>query len=151
LVSKAYRKGYTLERHAVLTLDFNGYHVKRNASSIGIEDVIAFDTVQVLLIQCKNTKRKENSMSKDEKEILKRHARELGATPVYLFNDGRGKYIWQDLITGFPLDFIKPYTKEWYRERMKERERLRKMKKKDLTAYNKYVLQNWDKVKQYIC
>lgn len=146
-----YKKGYKLERHCCLTLDYNGYHVRRNSLSIGIEDVLAFNHGIMLLIQCKNTKRGEKSMSKDEIEILKRHAKDFGAIPVYLYKDGRGKYVWQDVQTGFVLDTLRPYTKEWYRERMKERERLRQMKKKNLADYNKYVLKNWDKVCNYIC
>lgn len=119
--------------------------------SIGIEDVLAFKKDDdILLIQCKNTKRGEKSMTKNEIEILKKHAYEVGATPVYLYKDGRNNYVWQNLRLGVVFDF-KPYTKEWYRERMKERERLRKMKKKNLTEYNKYVLKNWDKVSKYIC
>ena len=148
--SKAYKKGYSLERYCQLTLEFNGFHVKRNAMSIGIEDVMAFKDASVLLIQCKNTKRGEKSMTKDEIEILKKHAEDLGASPIYLYKDGRNNYVWQDLKFGVSYDF-KRYTKEWYRERMKERERLRKMKKKNVNEYNKYVLKNWSKVNAYIC
>jgi Holliday junction resolvase len=150
LPNKAYKKGYSLERYCQLTLEFNGYHVKRNTMSIGIEDVLAFNDNQTLLIQCKNTKRGEKSMTKDEIEILKRHAQEFHAVPVYLYKDGRGIYVWHELILGLKCG-MKPYTKEWYRERMKMREMLRKMKKKNLNEYNKYVLKNWPKVKEYIC
>jgi Holliday junction resolvase len=151
LVSKSYRKGYSLERHCCLTLEFNGFHVKRNNLSIGIEDVIAFNKTYCWLIQCKNTKRKEKSMTKDELTILKKHASELGALPVYLYKEGNGKYVWINVSTGFDIDFLKPFDKMWYRERMKKREELRKMKKKNLTEYNKYVLKNWESVHRYIC
>jgi len=151
LPSKAYKKGYSLERYCQLTLEFNGFHVKRNAMSIGVEDVMAFDAAVTLLIQCKNTKRGEKSMTKDEIEILKRHAKEHEAIPIYLYKDGRKKYVWQDVSTGFVLESLKTYTKEWYRERMKMREMLRKMKKKNVNDYNKYVLKNWEKVCRYIC
>lgn len=151
LPSKAQKKGYSLERYCQLTLEYNGYHVKRNAMSIGIEDLIAFNYDKVLLIQCKNTKRGEKSMTKDEKEILRLHADELDAIPIYLYKDGRGKYIWQNVSNGWRVEEFDQYNKEWYRERMKERERLRKMKKKNLAEYNRYVLKNWDKVSKYIC
>lgn len=149
--SKAYKKGYALERYCQLTLEFNGYHVKRNTMSIGIEDVIAFLEHITLLIQCKNTKRGEKSMSKDETEILKRHAKDMRAMPIYLYKDGRNKYVWLDLATGYELDYLRPYTKEWYRDRMKMREMLRTMKKKNVNEYNKYVLKNWNKVCRFIC
>lgn len=150
--SKAYKKGYALERYCQLTLEFNGYHVKRNTMSIGIEDVMAFkEGCDIMLIQCKNTKRGEKSMSKEEKEILKKHAKESNASPVYLYKDGRGKYVWQYLWSGRIKTDLKPYTNVWYRERMKMRKRLRDMKRKNVCEYNNYVLENWDKVKDYIC
>jgi Holliday junction resolvase len=153
LPSKAYKKGYSLERYAQLTLEFNGWHVKRNAMSIGIEDLIAFkDGHGVLLIQCKNTKRGEKSMSQDEKAILLRHAVELGGIPVYLYKDGRNRYVWLDLYYDLRFDEVfKPFTKEWYRERMSMRNKLRTMKRKNLTEYNRYVIKNWKDVERYIC
>jgi hypothetical protein len=87
----------------------------------------------------------------DKQQILKQHANTLGAVPIYMYKDGRDSFRWLDLNTGFPIEFLKPFTKEWYRERMKMREELRKMKKKNLTEYNKYVIKNWDKVHLYIC
>jgi len=153
LPSKAYKKGYSLERYAQLTLEFNGWHVKRNAMSIGIEDLIAFrDGYGVLLIQCKNTKRGEKSMSKEEQAILKQHATDLGGIPVYLYKDGRNQYVWLDLNFGLRLDeALRPYTKEWYRERMSMRTKLRNMKRKNLAEYNRYVIKNWKEVEKYIC
>lgn len=148
--SKAYKKGYSLERYCQLTLEYHGCHVKRNAMSIGVEDVMAFKGDNIMLIQCKNTKRGEKSMTKDEIEILKRHAKDLGATPIYLYKDGRNNYVWQNLHLGIVYDF-KPFTKEWYRERMKMREMLRKMKRKNVNEYNKYVLANWSKVSSFVC
>jgi Holliday junction resolvase len=153
LASKAYKKGYSLERYAQLTLEYNGWHVKRNAMSIGIEDLIAFkDGYGVLLIQCKNTKRGEKSMSKDEQAILKHHAMDLGGIPVYLYKDGRNQYVWLDLNYNLRLDeALKTFTKEWYRERMGMRAKLRTMKKKNLAEYNRYVIKNWKEVEKYIC
>lgn len=144
-------KGYYLEYYCCLTLEFNGWHVKRNAMSYGIEDVIAIDGDRVMLIQCKNVKRKHNTMTKEDIQILKKHAEELGAIPVYLFKDGRGKYIWQEVTMGFPIEFLTPFTREWLRERNKTRKMLKTMKKKSKSDYNKYVLKNWDTVKGYIC
>jgi Holliday junction resolvase len=149
--SKAYKKGYSLERYCQLTLEYNGYHVKRNAMSIGIEDVMAFKGSVVLLIQCKNTKRGEKSMTKDEIEILKKHAKDVGAIPIYLYKEGRNKYVWQDVQTGWQLEKLYAYNMQWYRTRMKMRKQLREMKKKNLNEYNKYVLKNWKEVKEYIC
>lgn len=148
--SRAYKKGYSTERHCQLTLEYNNYHVKRNTMSIGIEDVMAFKGGVVYLIQCKNTKRGEKSMTRDEKAILIFHAAEQKAFAVYMYKDGRGKYRWLDLSNRCEMTLL-PYTKEWYRERMKMREMLRKMKKKNLNDYTRYVLKNWDKVKDYIC
>ena len=71
--------------------------------------------------------------------------------PIYLYKDGRNKYVWLDLATGYELDYLRPYTKEWYRDRMKMREMLRTMKKKNVNEYNKYVLKNWNKVCRFIC
>lgn len=119
--------------------------------SIGIEDVMAFKDSVVLLIQCKNTKRGEKSMTKDEIDILKKHAKDVGAIPVYLYKAGRNKYVWQDVNTGWEMERLNAYTMQWYRNRMKMRKKLREMKKKNLNDYNKYVLKNWSEVKEYIC
>lgn len=120
--------------------------------SIGIEDLMAFNSVHDLLIQCKNTKRGEKSMNKDEIKILRKHAEDLNAIPIYLYKDGRNRYVWLDVRDNDRFDAVlSPYTKEWYRERMKMRDMLRKMKKKNVNDYNKYVLKNWEKVCRYIC
>jgi Holliday junction resolvase len=150
LVSKAYRKGYSLERFCCLTLEYNGFHVKRNTLSLGIEDVIAFNGDMVYLIQCKNTKLKDKSMSKSELEILKLHAKDLGAIPIYLYKDGRGRYVWQGVFTGINLHF-NAYTPMWYKNRQKIRKELKRLKKSSLPAYNKYVIENWKDVKEYVC
>ena len=141
-----------MERYCQLTLEYNGYHVKRNTMSIGIEDLMAFNRFHYLLIQCKNTKRGEKSMNKDEIKILRKHAEDLYAIPIYLYKDGRNRFVWLDVRYNDRFDAgLSPYTKEWYRERMKMREMLRKMKKKNVNDYNKYVLKNWEKVCRYIC
>lgn len=151
LPSKAYKKGYSLERYCQLTLEYNGYHVKRNAMSIGIEDVMAFKEAIVLLIQCKNTKRGEKSMTKDEIDILKKHARDMGAIPIYLYKDGRNKYVWLNVEADVPQEHLRVYTPHWYKTRMFMRNQLRDMKKKNVKEYNKYVLKNWEEVKSFIC
>lgn len=152
--NKNYRRGYALERYCELTLLYNGYHVKRNALSVGVEDIVAFDDHgNVLLVQCKNTKKGAKSMNMDEMEILGRHAFDIKATPIFLYKEGFNKYVWWDVNTCTKTNLIKKerYTKEWYRDRMNWRKKLRSMKNESMTNYNKYVLQNWDTVKDFIC
>lgn len=119
--------------------------------SIGIEDVMAFKEAIVLLIQCKNTKRGEKSMTKDEIDILKKHARDMGAIPIYLYKDGRNKYVWLNVEADVPQEHLRVYTPHWYKTRMFMRNQLRDMKKKNVKEYNKYVLKNWEEVKSFIC
>lgn len=143
-------KGYGLERYCVLTLEYNGYHVKRNALSYGIEDVIAFKSMsKPLLIQVKNTLVGKNSMTKEEQLVLKRHAMELEAIPIFLFSENRKK-IWVNLITNDYFE-IKPFTIEWYNNRQLIKNQLRELNNKSKSLYNKYVLENWETVHQFIC
>lgn len=144
-------KGYNLERYCIITLEYNGYHVKRNARSLGIEDIVAFNGIDILLIQVKNTLQKHNSLTKNEKQILKNHALELKAIPIFLYKNGRGKYIWFNLKTNLEIKTIIPYTKEWYRNRQIQRKILKRIMKQSKSIYNKYILENWDNIKNYIC
>jgi len=77
---------------------------------------------------------------------------DLGGIPVYLYKDGRNQYVWLDLNYNLRLDeALKPFSKEWYRERMSMRTKLRTMKKRNLAEYNRYVIKNWKEVEKYIC
>lgn len=143
-----YNKGYSLERHAVLTLQYMGYHVKRNPKSKGVEDIIALKPETILLVQVKNDNTKHNGMTKVEKEILKRHAMEIQAIPVFLYKEGRGKYVWLNLLNNMPETRMKNYTKEWYQKRQQVLKTLKGLKKSEK---NKYVLENWEDVKNFVC
>ena len=139
-----------MERYCVLTLEYNGYHVKRNALSYGIEDVMAISAENTLIVQVKNSDRGRHSMTKEEQLILKKHAMEIRAIPIYLFSENKKKY-WVNLLTNDHYDNVKSYTKQWYENRQKVKKGLRELNKKSKSQYNKYVLENWDFVKNYIC
>lgn len=147
-------KGYSLERYCRLTLEYNHYHAKRNSMSYGIEDIVAATNgKQSLWVQCKNQKKGKRAMSADDKEILRRHAEMYGAIPIYLYTANRKKY-WINLSTGKPFP-IKQYTDHWYHRRNKIHDTLAPLKdtKKggSVAKWNKYVLANWDSVKEFIC
>jgi hypothetical protein len=89
-------------------------------------------------------------MTKIELEILKRHAVEYGAIPIFLFKEDR-KAIWLNVLTHDHYDTIKPYTKEWYTGRQAAIRALRDLGKKSRPDYRRHVLENWDCVKSLIC
>lgn len=143
-------KGYVLERYCVLTLEHNNWHVKRNALSYGIEDIIAFKKdSKPLLIQVKNSKSGRHALTKDEQLILIKHALEFNAIPIYLFSENRKK-IWVNLITKDYFE-IKQFTNEWYNNRQLIKKQLRELNQTSKSQYNKYILENWESVHQYIC
>ncbi|MGN6615209.1 MAG: hypothetical protein ACTHKC_09210 [Candidatus Nitrosocosmicus sp.] len=142
--------GYSLERYSVLTLEFNGYHVKRNALSYGIEDIIAYNGKQMLLVQVKNIKAKgRHAMTKEEQLILKKHAQEINAIPIYLYWED-GKKHWVNLLTNDYFD-ISPYTKTWYTNRQYIKKQLKEQYKINRKNYKKFILENWNVFKDYIC
>lgn len=146
-------RGYSLERYAVLTLECMGYHVKRNAMSYGTEDVVAtHPNKPSLLVQAKNQRKKGgHSMTVIEKEILRRHGQLYGMIPIHLYTDKKGKKIWQNLITKEHMDFPK-YTTQWYEERQAVKKKIKDIKKeKGLPAAHRYILDNWDIVKYFVC
>jgi Holliday junction resolvase len=144
------RRGYSLERHAVLTLLYNGFHVRRNFRSLGIEDLVATGKYSTLFVQCKDTQKKHTSMTQQQQEILKRHAEEHNAIPVFMYKAGKGQYMWKNLSIGGYMMFSK-FTKEWYDERQKIKKMLKALQKKSQSECDKYVLENWDKIKECVC
>ena len=89
-------------------------------------------------------------MTRDEQLILKKHAQDIRAVPIYLFSENKRRF-WVNLLTNDHYDSIKPYTKQWYNHRQETKKALRELSKKSKSQYNKYVLENWDDVKDFIC
>lgn len=149
---KSYNKGYRLENYAALTLEYNGFHVKRNYRSLGVEDIISASRENIVyFIQCKNYDWSVKHVLHDEQVIFKWHAEEYGAIPIWLFSPGRGKKVWFNLSTLNSEIDLKEYTKEWMTRRMKIKKKLRKLKKKNVNEYNRFVLKHWKSVKDFIC
>jgi hypothetical protein len=152
LPNKNYIKGYSLERYCVLTLEFNGWHVKRNFRSWGIEDVIATKKgCYPLYVQAKNYK---GGLDEEEQFLFKVHAEDYGAIPIYLFVPKRGERVWLDLRDNKPELFM-PFTKEWVKERSRIKKILADLKnpKKggSKKKWKEYVMVNYQEVKQFIC
>jgi hypothetical protein len=145
-----------LERECVLTLEYNGYHVKRNFRSWGVEDVIsASNGKQLLFIQAKNYSNHNDSiLDEDEQWIFIKHALKYGALPVYLHVPKRGMRCWLDLSTNTELYFDK-FTKQWEKNRniiKKTLSDLKNPKKGGSRAkWKKYVRANYDDVCNFIC
>jgi Holliday junction resolvase len=150
MVSIQKSRGYSLEHYCVLTLEYNGFHVKRNALSYGIEDVVAVGKGVTLFIQVKNTQAGRHSLNRVEQLILKKHALVASAIPIYLFSENRERH-WVNLLTNDYYDGIKKYTKEWYMKRQATKKALRELNRKSRSSYCRYVLENWDAVKNFIC
>ena len=144
--NKNYIKGYNLERYCFLTLEYNGFHIIRKYRSVGVEDIVAIRKDQTLLVQVKSG---NATMDLVEQEILKRHAKDIGAIPIYLFQKDKQK-IWVSLLTNDYYD-LKKYTIDWYIERNKIKKEIKAMKKKSKAQCNRYILNNWVVVKNYIC
>jgi Holliday junction resolvase len=144
-----------MERYCVLTLEFCGYHVKRNFRSWGVEDVIAAHQGELLFIQVKNYSKHTNSvLDSSEQEIFIQHATSHGARPIYLYVPKRGQRVWLDILTNEILEF-KPFTKEWVKERNRIKKMLANLKnpKKggSRKKWKEYVKANYQEVKQFIC
>jgi hypothetical protein len=111
---------------------------------------MAVNKTNTLVIQVKNSLAGRHALTKHEQLILKKHAQDIGAIPIYLFSENKKK-IWVNLLTNDYYDNVKEYTKKWYDERQVVKKTLRELNKKSKSQYNKYVLDNWDCVKNYIC
>ena len=163
-------KGAGLEYYAVLTLEYNGYHANKKPLSQGVEDVIAAQKKESnLFVQAKNHayERKDKkgrliklnpfdtALSPMGKEILKFHAEQYGAIPVFLYKASRGKNVWWDLSRNEEITWLKPFTKEWKDERSRIRKKLADLKnvKKggSIEKWELYVLEHKDEVKSFIC
>lgn len=143
-----------MERYCVLTLEFNGWHVKRNFRSWGVEDVIATKKDhQNLYVQGKHYSNGWG-LDEDEQYIFTLHAEEYGAVPIFLYVPKRGERLWLNLIDNKPLQ-LKPFTKEWIKERSRIKKELSDLKnpKKggSRKKWKEYVIDNYDEVKQFIC
>jgi len=147
-----YSTGYNLERYCMLTLAYNGYHICRKPRSLGIEDIVAFNDQNTLLIQVKKNKRDGRyALTKIEQEVLKKHAQELGAIPIYLYWEDGQKY-WLNLGNGCYYTGIEQYSTNWLKHRQQTRKMLKdKYRTEGKKSYNTYVLENWDAVKSFIC
>lgn len=89
------------------------------------------------------------------REILKFHAEEYDATPIFLYKESRGKNVWLDLSNNRPIDWLKPFTKEWAKKRSEIKKKLRTLKdpKKggSIEKWELYVLAHKEEVKNFIC
>ena len=154
--NRNYKRGYSLERECVLTLEYNGYHVKRNFRSWGVEDVIsASNGKQVLFIQAKNySDHNDSVLDEYEQWIFVNHSLDYGALPIYLHVPKRGVRCWLDLSSGTELVFNK-FTKEWERERSRIKKLLSALKDPkrggSRKKWKKYVRENYESVKSFIC
>ena len=161
-------KGAGLEYYAVLTLEYNGYHANKKPLSIGVEDVIAAQKKESnLFVQAKNYAYERiingklvkvdpsKALSPMGKEILRLHAEDYGAIPVFLYKASRGKNVWWDLSKDEEITWLKPFTKEWKEKRSKIKQKLADLKNKkkggSIEKWELYVLENRDKVKSFIC
>ena len=149
-----YKKGYSLERYCVLTLEYNGWHVKRNFRSWGVEDVIATKRgFYTLYVQGKHYEN-DDGLDEVEQHIFRLHAQEFGAIPIYLHVPKRGVREWLDLSDNKIVEF-KPFTKEWAEERSRIKKKLSDLKNPrkggSRKKWKEYVMQNWVEVKSFIC
>lgn len=89
------------------------------------------------------------------KEILRLHAEEYGAIPVFLYKASRGKNVWWDLSKNEEITWLKPFTKEWLENRNSIKRKLADLKnvKKggSIEKWELYVLEHKDEVKSFIC
>lgn len=164
-------KGAGLEYYAVLTLEYNGYHASKKPLSLGVEDVIAAQKKESnVFVQAKNhayeridpkTGKKiklnpfHTALSPMGKEILRFHAEEYGAIPVFLYKASRGKNVWWDLSKNEEITWLKPFTKEWKEKRSRIKKKLADLKNKkkggSIEKWEIYVLENKEEVKSFIC
>lgn len=124
--------------------------------SYGIEDLVAVGKKGKLFVQAKNHKTNPGlALSQIGKEILRRHALEHGAIPVFLYKARRGENIWINLATNREIKWLKPYTKEWLSNRSEIKKKLRELKdpKKggSTEKWETYVLEHYEQVKDFIC
>lgn len=147
-MNSSYSKGYRAEHRVELTLEYNGWHVNRNHASKGVEDLVAMKKgKQNMMVQCKNTKLGEKSMSVKEIEVFRLHAVEYGAAPIYMYVKNRKDY-YKNVETGEFLSF-KPYTKKWIEDRRKYKNMLKEEKSE--TKKLDIIIKMFKKVKSVIC
>ena len=146
--NRSYQKGYRNEHKVELTLEYNGWHVNRNHASKGVEDMVAMKKgKQNMMIQCKDTKLGEKSMSDKELQVFKLHAVEYGAAPIYQYTKNRKQY-YLNLETQQFISF-KPTTKKWLDDRRKYKNILKEEKSE--TKKLDIILKLFKKVKSVIC
>lgn len=120
-----------------------------------MEDVIAVHQGEILFIQAKNyEKHTDNVLDAEEREIFIEHATSHGAEPIYLYVPSRGRRVWLNILTDEIIEF-RPFTKEWIKERSEIKKILSDLKnpKKggSRKKWKKYVIENYQKVKSFIC
>lgn len=138
---------------------------------MGIEDVVSGGKkgARTLFVQAKNHAYERidkngkliklnpfhTALSDFGKEILKRHAEDHDAIPVFLYKAARGKNVWWDLSNNREIDWLEPFTKEWSKKRSEIKNKLRILKdpKKggSIDKWEKYVIENYNEVKSFIC
>jgi len=88
-----YRKGRTFEYRVMHYLESIGYEVFRTAGSHGVADLIAFHPDSPPgWVQCKCG---TATMSKKEKKELCERATNVGAIPLYVHTDRKGKLLFE--------------------------------------------------------
>ena len=148
MVNKAYQKGYRNEHKTELILEYNGWHVNRNHASKGVEDLLAIKKgKQPMMIQCKDTKQGEKSMSVKELEVFRLHAIEYGAAPIYQYTKNKKQY-YLNLETETFINF-KPISKKWLDDRRKYKTMLKQ--EESHTKKLDIIIQMFHKVKSVIC
>ena len=143
-----------MERYCVLTLEYNGFHVKRNFRSWGVEDVIATKKGWTpLYVQAKNYA-DGSGLDEEEQYLFRFHAEDYGTIPIYLSVPKRGERLWLNLSSNLPMEF-KPFTKEWVKERSEIKKKLSDLKNPKKGGSRKkwkaYVMENYRTVKSFIC
>ena len=97
----------------------------------------------------------ETALSPMGKEILRKHAEDYGAIPIFLYKSGRGRNVWWDLSKNEEIKWLKPFTKEWKERRNGIIQKLADLKntKKggSIEKWELYVLENYEEVKAFIC
>lgn len=74
---------------------------------------------------------------------------------MFLYKAARGKNVWWDLSNNREIDWLEPYTKEWSQKRSEIKKKLSALKdpKKggSIDKWEKYVMENYQQVKSFIC
>jgi hypothetical protein len=96
----------------------------------------------------------DKGLDEEEQYLFRFHAEDYGAIPIYLHVPKRGVREWLNLSDGKVVEF-EPFTKEWAKERSEIKKKLSDLKNPKKGGSRKkwkaYVIENYQKVKQFIC